>query len=468
MHMGHHPKNQEHQQHQEHQRRQEHEGKHGPPGEHPGMMTMRLRQELWTQFAIMMLGAWLITSPWTFGYSSTPLAVSDWISGASVIALAAWAMRLRSGLPRWGVVAVGVWVLAAPLVFWAPTAGAYGNDTLVGMLLVAMAILVPGMPGMRMMDGPEIPPGWTYCPSTWQQRTPAIALAFLSLLAARHLAAFQLGHIDTLGEPFFGDGTRRVLESDVSKAWPVSDAGLGVFAYALEMLSGFMGGKDRWRSMPWMVLMFGILVIPLGLVSITLVVLQPVMVGAWCTVCLFTAAAMLLMIPYSVDEIVAMGHFMADVKRRGEPLWINFWRGGTLAGGSRDQRTPDFPDQGVGARAATWGVSWPWNLVATAVLGIAVMAAPDMMDLDGLTADVLHILGPVAITVAIVALAEVVRALRLLNLATGLALIVTPWLSGDSVAAGLVGIVAGLAIALLALRRGPVRERYGTWQALTR
>lgn len=37
-----------------------------------------------------------------------------------------------------------------------------------------------------------------------------------------------------------------------------------------------------------------------------LVVMQPLAVGAWCTLRLFTAAAMLLMIPLSLDEVVAM------------------------------------------------------------------------------------------------------------------------------------------------------------------
>lgn len=35
--------------------------------------------------------------------------------------------------------------------------------------------------------------------------------------------------------------------------------------------------------MPWMVAFFGILVVPLGIVSITLIILQALAVGAWCT-----------------------------------------------------------------------------------------------------------------------------------------------------------------------------------------
>ena len=431
------------------------------------MMTERLRMQLWTQWASAMAGAWLIVSPWTLGYGHALWAASDVLSGVAVLGLSLWAMSLRTGLARWGVCAVGVWLLAAPLVFWAPSAAGYANDTLIGLLLIGFAILVPGMPGMRMMEGPEVPPGWTYCPSTWQQRAPAIGLAFLSLLAARHLAAYQLGHVKDVAEPLFGAGSRTILTSDVSKAFPVSDAGLGAFSYALEMLSGFMGGKDRWRSMPWMVLMFGVLVIPLGLVSITLVVLQPVMVGAWCTLCLFTAAAMLLMIPYSVDEVVAMSQFMAGVRRRGEPLWTNFWRGGTTPGGATDERTPDFPGR-VGVRAATWGVTWPWNLLAAVGLGLWLMAAPSVFGAGGGLANGLHILGPAIVTLAVTAAAEVVRALRLLLIPAGLAVAVLPWLAGGAGEAAALLTITGVAVTLVAVPRGPVRERYGGWQTLTR
>src|ERR687897_3053011 len=91
-----------------------------------------------------------------------------------------------------------------------------------------------------------------------------------------------------------------------------------------------MGGRNRWRTMPWMVLMFGVLVVPLGVVSIVLIILQPVAVGAWCTLCLITAAAMLIMIAPAIDEVVAMGQFLIGARREGKPFWRTFWVGGTL------------------------------------------------------------------------------------------------------------------------------------------
>ena len=40
-----------------------------------------------------------------------------------------------------------------------------------------------------------------------------------------------------------------------------------------------MGTRDRWRTMPWMVTFFGILVIPLGVVSIYFIIIQPIMIA---------------------------------------------------------------------------------------------------------------------------------------------------------------------------------------------
>src|SRR3546814_5550453 len=74
--------------------------------------------------------------------------------------------------------------------------------------------------------------------------------------------------------------------------FPVSDAGLGAVVYSLEVLMGLMGDHRRWRTMPWMVAGFGILVIPLGMAQVILIMLQPIAVGTWSTLALASAAGM--------------------------------------------------------------------------------------------------------------------------------------------------------------------------------
>ncbi|WP_303830996.1 hypothetical protein [Asticcacaulis taihuensis] len=91
---------------------------------------------------------------------------------------------------------VGIWLLFAPIIPWSPSAASIDNNTLVGALVIAISILVPMMPGMShdgMMDESDIPPGWTYSPSTYGQRLPIIALGLVRLFIARYLTAYQMG-----------------------------------------------------------------------------------------------------------------------------------------------------------------------------------------------------------------------------------------------------------------------------------
>lgn len=419
---------------------------------------------LWAPFAVMALGAFLAVSPLAVAYGDRALVVSDVVSGLLLVALGYRSLSPRGGLARWGATAVGIWLLFAPLAFWAPTGAGYAVDTLVGALAIAFSILIPGMPGMRMLEGPTTPPGWTYNPSSWPQRLPPIVAAFGAFLIARYMAGFQLEHVGSVWDPFFDEGSERILTSDVSKAFPVSDAGLGAFAYMLEALSGCMGGRNRWRTMPWMVLMFFVLVVPLGIVSIVLVILQPLAVGTFCTPCLATAVLMLAMIPFAVDEVVAMGQFLADVRRRSDPLWTNFWRGGTLEGeGAPDEAALPAPLADV-TRAARRGVNFAPSLVAAAALGVALMFLPPLFGVEDAAAEANWLFGPLIVTFAVTAMADVARAARFVNALLALFAALAPFLVGELDLAYATTTLALAAIVLaLSLPRAAVGERYARW-----
>src|SRR5690606_35658253 len=240
------------------------------------MLRMHHRQTLWVYWTLIMLGCWMVIAPFNFGYLNPALWVdpsggrgvwfselthtslraqlmtwSDVISGLLLLAFG-WRSLLPSRpISMWLACGVGAWVCAAPGPFWAPTAAAYVNGTLVGMLVMALTILIPGMPNMvlYMKMGPPTPPGWTYNPSSWPQRWIMIVLGFAGLLASRYLAMFQMGYISEIWDPFFGESTRKVLDSKMSHSLPISDAGLGALAYTFEFLMGFMGSPSRWRTM---------------------------------------------------------------------------------------------------------------------------------------------------------------------------------------------------------------------------
>jgi hypothetical protein len=450
---------------------------HAHGSSHPDHAEM-IRRWAWRDFATIILGVWLISSPFTMGYrhSEPLLAWSDILSGAAIVVLAALALDPRFDLARWGVCAAGLWLLFAPLVFWARTAAAYNNDTLIGALVVTFSVLVPMMPGrahhrVMMLPGPDTPPGWSYNPSDWFQRGPIIAMAFVGFFLSRYLAAYQLHHTIWPWDPFFGDGTKRVLESDVSRAWPVSDAGLGAVSYIIEALSGFMGMRNRWRTMPWMVAMFGVLVVPLGIVSIVLVILQPVAVGAWCTLCLITAAAMLIMISPALDEVVASTQFLIAARREGKPFWRTFWTGGTLDV-YRESLPPSQPPPSpahsssviVRIIAALDLNNVPWNMLLCTALGVWLMAAPAVLGSSGTAAASTTIAGALVVTCSVIAFGEVARPARLLNIPVALWLMAAPWLlSGNTAGSRWNAVIAAAAILLLTLRRGHIEERFGGW-----
>lgn len=230
----------------------------------------------------------------------------------------------------------------------------------------------------------------------------------------------------------------------------------------------FMGGPSRWRTMPWMVTLFGILVIPLGLVHIALVISQPVAVGAWCFLCLLAAAIMLPMIPLEVDEVVAMGQFLKKSVKSGRPFWRTFWRGGTVEGGGPDDRSPDI---GAAPREVIpgmfWGVSVPWTLALAGVLGAWLMAAPAVLGHGGATADSDRLAGAVVLVVAVISFAEVLRAGRFLNVLLGAWIAASGWILAGGTERW-ASLAAGLLVAVLSILKGPVREQYGAWDRLVR
>ena len=173
-------------------------------------------------------------------------------------------------------------------------------------------------------DGSHKPTDWSYNPSDWSQRLPIVGLATIGFGVALYLALYQWRVIASVWEPFFGVGSEKILNSGISRILPIPDAALGALGYLVDAVTGIVGGTKRWRTMPWIVIVFGLAVGPLGAVSILLVILQPVVFDAWCTLCLTSAVISVLMIGPATDEMLASLQFLRSESRRGGSIWRAF------------------------------------------------------------------------------------------------------------------------------------------------
>jgi hypothetical protein len=170
---------------------------------------------------------------------------------------------------------------------------------------------------------------------------------------------------------------------------------------------GAMGTATRWRTMPWMVTFFFILVVPLGGVSIFFIIIQPIVIGTYCTLCLIAALAMLIMIPLTLDEVVAMGQYMLRSLREGRPFWRTFFQGGPEPSGEPDTNDPGFSAAlAAQSAAAVRGVTVPWTLAASCAVGARLMFSRLIFGTGGAMANSNHLAGAMIITIAVCAMAE--------------------------------------------------------------
>src|SRR3546814_20843162 len=114
------------------------------------------------------LGLWLASSPLIFGiadadsvasrvatvtaerglasieWRAMALAWSDVASGLLIALFGILSLSKRTAcFGQWASCFAGLWLLFAPLVFWAPTGVVYSTDMLVGTLVLAFSVLVP-------------------------------------------------------------------------------------------------------------------------------------------------------------------------------------------------------------------------------------------------------------------------------------------------------------------------------------
>ncbi len=161
-------------------------------------------------------------------------------------------------------------------------------------LLEPLAPIGPAAAGERKSDD-SIPPGWSHNPTSFRRRALLAALATTGLGISLYLTLYQW-RAWGVWDPFFDSPA--VLDA----THPVPDALAGVVAYGAELLLLAIGGRDRWRSLPWACLALAVVLTVGAVVSLGLIVVQPTVVGHWCTLCLVSAAVSLALFALGVDE----------------------------------------------------------------------------------------------------------------------------------------------------------------------
>jgi hypothetical protein len=178
------------------------------------------------------------------------------------------------------------------------------------------------------------------------------------------------------------------------------------------------------------------------------------------------AAITVLLIPYSVDEVFATVQYLWQSRRVGHSVWRTLIVGGPVLSEQRDSvQGLNMPISQILKEFLRGGVTYPWNLVACALVGVYLLCTRLLFGMEPPLSFSDHTAGCVAIVIAVTAWAEVARTVRLLNVPLGVWVAASPFLLGGGTTAALVAdLVAGLTLAGLSLPRGArSQEHYGGW-----
>jgi 4-amino-4-deoxy-L-arabinose transferase-like glycosyltransferase len=118
-------------------------------------MAMHLSTRRWQDQVILLLGVWLVVSPWVMGYpSDSPPAVNAYIAGAIMAALAAFDLYKTYAWAVFLNIIVGIWVAVSPWLVNVMQDQAMSAS----MLLVGLATIVLGLWELR--TDPDLHQQW--------------------------------------------------------------------------------------------------------------------------------------------------------------------------------------------------------------------------------------------------------------------------------------------------------------------
>ena len=114
---------------------------------------------------------------------------------------------------------------------------------------------------------------------------------------------------------------------------------------------------------------------------------------------------------------------------------------------------------------AARGVTIPWALLVSVLIGVCFMLTRIFLGTTGNMANSDHLVGALVVTFSIIAFAEVARPLRFINIAFGLWIIAGPWLlkGNASSLADWSEVATGVLLIALSIPRGRIANSYAGW-----
>ncbi|HKW80236.1 MAG TPA: SPW repeat protein [Casimicrobiaceae bacterium] len=102
-----------------------------------------MKNRRWQEWITLLLGIWLFLSPWIVRYVDTSMTASwnGWILGIAVVVFSAIALSIVKSWADIVNVVLGIWLIISPwaLAFSGTSRGAETNDVIVGILVIVFA-----------------------------------------------------------------------------------------------------------------------------------------------------------------------------------------------------------------------------------------------------------------------------------------------------------------------------------------
>src|SRR5437016_13224702 len=98
-----------------------------------------MKMTRWQDWMNLLLGVWLLLSPWALGYGQTTAAWNAHLLGTGIVAFAAIAAYMPKAWEEVINVLLGVWMVMSPFML------GFAGTTTIAMHTVGMGILVVGL-----------------------------------------------------------------------------------------------------------------------------------------------------------------------------------------------------------------------------------------------------------------------------------------------------------------------------------